>query len=482
MAIVVDITARLGRSMPALKKLESVLSSINDRIDRLVQGLDRAANASQRISVPRLGAPGARGSASGAPRAATWMDAIAYAKGINAMSGGRHKQMVTATAQRAMAHYLPRAQSGDPAAMRAVGRLGQMLKPGKGIGQLALDAVMTSRVGMGGGMMPLVGRLVPLLLKLGPAGIIAAAGLIGVNKALKAVAEAVRVFDESAARINSTAQRSAAAGGTLGQASAMKTLERVLGSDPSQAFRETGDGLAMAEMARAGINPIRGPYGDINSSGAALKYMQKRIWSASSYEEAQRRAAQVGSPELAGAYFLKNDERLKTRLVNKTGHSEADAANAARAQAWLGEMESSWQRFIDKVVIKAAPVVVPALEKITAFIDLFVTGLESISARLQSWWASLPEEVRGPLETLWDMTIPGMLTNADRAVQRASNVDAINRALSANTRATQDNTRALSGLREVIGSVRAGRSVPSKVWGGGLSDAAYRAALEGGVL
>lgn len=242
----------------------------------------------------------------------------------------------------------------------------------------------------------------------------------------------------------------------------------------------------MAEMARAGVNPIRGPLGDINSSGAAIRYMQQRIWTAGTYQEAQRRAAHLGSPEVAAGYFLKDDERLKARLLNKSGHSEADAANAARAQAWMGELESSWQRFIDKVVIKAAPVMIPILDRITKAIDMFVLGFESIIQRIQAWWQKLPGWVRAPLEMAWNTSPAGIATNLGNqdaiAGKAKSRVDDVNNALNANTRATQDNTRALSGLREVIGSVRAQRSVPGKVWGGGLSDAAYRAALEGGVL
>lgn len=172
----------------------------------------------------------------------------------------------------------------------------------KTIAQQIKDAFMTSRIGMGGGLMPLVNRLVPIVMALPlPLKIFAAAAYLG-GRALKSLtnaameaAQAIREF--RGAQLTSGA--TAAEQGQLGGVGGVAGLSGQQMADMARSFSRaisTG-GVAAGYASRAGIYDPGGEiFGDVNKATNLLKWAD--ALTKMSDAEAKRAARVTGTEPL----------------------------------------------------------------------------------------------------------------------------------------------------------------------------------------
>lgn len=471
--IVIDVTARVNKIEGPLKRVTALVDKLEKSTDRAAAAVEKLANAwakagaaagSNLPAIPRPGGGGAGNRAPALPKppkVATPMDQYRYLNAVNTASGGRYQAQRNQALSRVFQHYQQLAMSGDPRAMRAVASLApQMAKmnaPKKGFGHYAMQAVMSSRYGVGGsgggGVQPLIGRSVQALGALGGAA-------VGAAGALAMLVTGVKVVLSSVHSIGGFVSRMSSAGTTAGSQVALDRLGALLGGNGSQmaqAFASnisggTGAGFA----ARAGINPNSSPYGDFDMGSKFLRYAEY-VARSQSYRDAQRKAIGVGSPELANLYYLNRENR--GRLFNRrSGYGQGDMRDSVNGQASMAMLGQSFEKLMNKLAIRFAPALMRIVDWISSLVD-----------RLTNAWASVPEGVK-------QMFFGASYSSADRAN------DGLRRADDEHIRALRDNTRALRDSRETQGGGgRAQGVIPRNIPGSRLGDPAYRIALEGGI-
>ena len=422
--------AALARLEKALERLEKVQDRLNDSLKqtatyanaaasgfgKMATGAQRASSASSRISAPPIQDPfqaqrHAQGLLSlnpGDPAALRmWNQAQ---RRINALDPQR--QLMTAMMR---TRFARNAQGGITPMPLGV----DLLK----FGPQLLGAAQSAGTGSIGGLGGAASTVMSIGSKLGPAGTVATA----VIAAMVAMAAAVH----QTAQIISGIGRQMAAGGSgvLG----MSPFTRVAGiGDAGSAARGLQGALQGGYGAgfgiQAGINPVGGPFGDIDYA-AKLKKALRYIAGAGSFDQARRRAEGLGIPEAANLYNTSDytKQRIGTPL---TKFSPGDMRAANDFMIAIG-------RFVELVVNRAGKSLAPTMERWAQAL----TVVTDLLAKFFDWIDKIVERIRKAL---------GIADNGQKSAQER------------NTKAIDDNTRAMKEFRETLGGgPRAQRSLPS---------------------
>ncbi len=268
----------------------------------------------------------------------------------------------------------------------------------------------------------------------------AIAGIKGLGPAAIAVSAQLGIAAAYIQSVNSQVRTRAQIGGSARESLAAATIASAIGLGPNAANQLSsniaGGGTAATEASKAGINLVRGPYGDTNDAKAfnqAVEYVAR----SKSFEEARQKAVRFGSPELASAYYL--SENTRKRLAEGSGGTEEDAKTAAEFNAEMAILTREFQR----AVLAGRPLI--------QYFSTLARTFSNLTEPLQ-WLIKLG--------TWSPASAVSEFANRNRGGAKNPQTEAINR----NTRATEDNTRATNGVREVMGGgARAQSALPSKL-------------------
>lgn len=466
MAYVIDITARTGRAGTALTKLETVVQRLEKSLDKAAAAMDRFASASARVgAISPMGGPPARRGGGASPQQLNHGHLYNFYRARNLLNGGYGGQMLsaargafgTASAQFAGGNFGAAGQMATWAAR--IRRL-----QGSGSGSAIGKWLASSRFGVGANgvsLQPLVGQSIAMLAKLGPHGMVAAAALAAV--ALAAIA-AKKGFDKL---VEMTGTKFAT-GSTFGEAAKLSAIGTYLGGDIAGRVNSFQDaigsgGYAAAYAGQAGINVVGGPFGDRNYGRKYLKYLDA-VYNAKSNDTADRMSMAVGQRDMQRIRML--DPETYQRLKNSMGDS-ISAKSAAAAEKAKAEM-AIFSNELDKFATMMARSVIPVLTKSLRWINDMLDRLLSNRAFATALGFFFGGGAVGA----------AMMHGASEEYLKSKNIK-----VDENTKALNENTRALGQFREVIGGgQRAQNSLPGKATGKTLNNDAMRMALAGGLI
>ncbi len=430
--IVIDLQVTEKQADKALDRLDSTLEKLQDTQDRLIgalkatsdwanrsaSGFNKMAQGAQRASTAT------KSVGQGQRRVAAYYSAIA---GTDPHSALRYAQgQLNADPYDAAAIRLRNRAQGvinrqNPANQLATAMARTRFTPGGAGLPLGIDLMKhgsqlfgTGMAGMGGGAV--VSGAASIATKLGPAGI--AVG--GVVAALAAFAAAL---DQTSKYIVSVGRGMATAGSVQG-------LGPFTGGDPSgMAHRLQGSiqgGFGAGYASQAGINIVGGPGGDIDY-GDKLKRALRFIANSGSFDQARRRAEGLGISESANLY---NTSGYIKQNIGKPVQplSQGDVRAANDFQAALARLGELFQNSIAKRLTPILDDLARKIALVTMVLDNFFTWLDKIYARIADKL--------------------GIKQTGESAQER-------------NTKAVDDNTRALHDFRETLGGgPRARGAVP----------------------
>jgi len=460
MAIVINVAAQadLGVFKNLIKALDDAKASM-DGFSAAAKQAGKYTGGSGRG--PKPGSPGPQ---PGPGQGPTPYDHFRHLDALNRASGGKFQQMRNDALKNAWNAAQQGAASGDPGAIGQLGRLaGPMAKMGQGFGQSFMKMLSSSRFGIGGGgVIPArVGQFVGMLGKAGPIGLAitaAAAALFGLAAIVKSAGEQMRAFTGNMLQANTSAS-------TMQQ---LNKIGSLLGGDMAQRsrqFRETigSNGVAMDAAMRAGISPVKDPFGRTDL-GADFAKALRQVAGASSESEARRLAELYEQPDMARAYYL--SDSTKNYMFNQAekAPSKADMQAGEEFTFWLEEFKRVGMEFVRTV---GTPLL-SGLSKITQMFTGWAQGLKKVVDFIGS----------NPILRAIFYGLVGQLGGDGK-----SSGNKIERAMDRNTNAINANTRALGDARGIFGGgQRAQRAIPSKVKGMYMNQAAYRQALSTGLL
>lgn len=463
MAIKIDIGSQtdLGAFTKLIDALDSVKASIGGVQQQARASTSAYTGGSGRGSKP-AGAGGAGGAAPMSP-----LDVYRYFDAANKASGGGFQKQRDDALRNAFADAQQRYQaSGDPAALRQMQALsGQIGRLNQGFARHLGGLIGSTRLNFGGqgggaGASPLVGRLLGVLGKGGPVGIAAAvlaSAFLAVAKAASAAVDRLQAFTSNMLEANTTAETNQ----QLSRASS------ALGGNAAQMSRQLrdaleGSGIAKMEAARAGVSPIKDPFGRTDFGADFIRVLKQIAYATP--EEARRLAQVYGAPDLARVNMLSDAAKNRMFDTMGSGPSEKSQKAAQEFTFWLAEAKRVGGEFVREFGSQFLKGLTNAMQLISRFAG-FLTGFaDKIAALIKGG---------GLAGFIYDQILGGSESGKGR----------VERAVEANTKAIQMNTRALGDARGVFGGgARAQRAVPSSVKGMYFNQAAYRAALSTGLL
>lgn len=228
----------------------------------------------------------------------------------------------------------------------------------------------------------------------GPIGLVVSAALMlaegletlqeKVKKVVAALAEAFmkHIADVGSAYIYG--------GGPPGIAGASARASRVLFGDPTGGARFMeglkGNPLAMSAAMQMGVNPISGPFGNMNYNRDFIKILKE--FAGMEFEPARRKAAMFGSPELAGITLL-NKEQKEWILQQSADTKESVSLNMQYRVA----QEMVREQFMT-LAVQAAPTLISVLKLVTST----VKTLEPIVKATATVFSALLEPIRMVVE------------------------------------------------------------------------------------
>lgn len=479
--IVIDVTARISKIEGPLKRANDLVQKLEKSMDRLTKATEKWAAVMASVQVPSAGGGrsggGGGGRATGPglrqPSQATPMDVFRMLNALVGKGPSPLRPARDAALQKAFSYYSNLAKQGNPVGMRAVASLAphmnSLLNPNappvikppkkppvvkgkKTFGQLALNALMSTRVGFGQdgiSVMPLVGRTIQALAAMGPPGIAAAAALTAVASASALVVNAMNSIAAWTTKMN--------AAGTTPQTQGVLDRMRFLGVDPGSfaAAISSGDGAAFA--GKFGISPYSGVWGDFDVGKKILKYA-KGIAQETTLQGAQQAALAAHQPGLANIWYLSPEN--KKDMLKGNAYSERDMRNAVNGAYAMNKLQDAFEKFVNKVAVDYGPTLIRVAQMLAASIGPLATLLRV-----------MPDWTKGAAYNMPDIVSP-----ADKANK------GIEGALDENTQAVRDNTRAVKGMRDVIGGPRTQGVLRPGIRGEHLSDPSYREGLEGGIV
>lgn len=420
MPIVIDLKMQNAGTDRALSRLEKALDRLDaalNRVNKAIAGTAGAVNGlAGSVNAPSGSRGGGGGSRSRKPVFNSIQDEIQWLR----QQPGWRAQAQADQLQRRLA-----LQSNDPK-------------------QQLIQALMRSRFVNNGGkmnIMPLGRDLSPGMMQLmgimgggaqaggatmmGGAGAGAAGGVAALANPIGIAAAAIAAFAIGVAKatvvLNDMARNWVSNGGSFGQSQSAARIAALTGVDASS-FSGNLPGTAAA----AGINPIGGPFGDMNYS-EKLRKAARFVARARSLDDARRRAAMVGSPELANTYLLRPDQQ---KWMQKQGmQNEGEAKRAAQLMA---DLQIAWANFSTVFVKLATP---------------FVATLSNIG-RTFAW-------LMDKIEAFADWIRNKLGLGGNEGGKKSP--------LDRNTEATDQLTRAMKDVRETLGGgPRAQGALPGK--------------------
>lgn len=331
---------------------------------------------------------------------------------------------------------------------------GRMNRAQRGPTHPVMQAIMTSRFGMGGGVQPLVGRSLAALSSLGPAGMAAAAAVVAVG-ALGMAA------NHAAGLIRNLAGARFTSGGTPGQIGMMAGLAAgtgqsvggIAGQSRELALRLASDPYARMAGQQYGVKPdylANNPmHAKLNTAENYLKLAQG-ILNDANESRAVRAARATGMENILGMRDM--SPGLRNRLLNMNAEMMTPQGRQAAAdlQGTLGLLSLSMQ----KLLMSATPL-----------IEGFAGGALLLS-NIIDYLIKVAKTV---------LNIPGLLYQGIRSLLGLDNTyDLINqkikniwdpaKAQDEQTRAIKDNTKELRQFRNGLwgGGERAKGAMPGR--------------------
>lgn len=275
----------------------------------------------------------------------------------------------------------------------------------------------------------------------------AAAGALAAPLAAAAVAAGMvaAAFSEAAGLMKSAGLR-AEIGGSGREFSAASRVGAYFGNQglAGQVASNIQGGYGAGYAASIGVNPNGGPFGDMNSS-RKFTQIARDIGNSKTYEEARRKAAMVGAPELANLQQLKGSTR-DALLGGGFGNSEESYKAALELNAQMAILGQSFDTLRVQFLL---PTIQGLNAAAAAFnqLDKFTHGFVSTVAK------ALGTSGIGGLVDAWNkITGGGSAKSAESATDR-------------NTRAVNENTRALKDKEIVGGGPRASGAIPRGING-----------------
>lgn len=292
-----------------------------------------------------------------------------------------------------------------------------------------MNMLMRSRIDSTGNLMPLMMDLAKIM---GPEVTAVAA------VTLTAVRAGMKVISDADALLGSYRNALVMGGGTTGDARTATRIQSAIGVDVSGVGRNLMSGYGPVAAAGAGVNPLGGPFGDMNYTEKGLKILDY-IRRATNFNEARRRAELSGSPEAAGVNLLTPTTYNRLRSTQAGEASEGNIRNQAEFQANVAILKDSFGQLESAL---SSPVVKELAGAAAGLSDLFETlnklpNVTGIQLKLAGFINSI-----GPLGTIMHL------------LQMIGVVGGSNE----HTDATQDNTKAIQNLT---------RSINQGVYGGG---------------
>lgn len=463
MAIVIDIKAQgmtqantgIQKFEKSLERILAMLDKVDAKMGSLGAGLSQAASA---LNSQTMQARGSRRSSVPPKVGMSPMDYYRWFDAMNKASGGQFQAQRQQALLQAWGHYTNRFSSGD---MSAMGPIGQLAGPIGAMGKNTLQhkvmqAVMTSRVGIGRGglsIMPLVGRLAGgsgggaigaagAALLSNPAGLIIAGLAVTAyiaGSALKKLTDMGLKAAAALANLGAKAYRSGAPLSQSGQAAALEAAGIDIGAayDASMAA-----GPARGMMAGRGVNMMGGVYGNLNKVQFAQEVF-KMIAGAKSEQEAQRISRMFGQTDAMKAFYLRDDQK---EFIRKGGMQQDQATIKLGIQTDFDRQKVAMKW--DAILVKAQAKLLPLVEKVLNIIDKFLTWLDGLMKKLGFGGTDSPAS-----------------------------------ATEKNTQAINENTRAIKEYRETLGGGKyTSRALPNKIDGFRLDNQALRNAYSTGLI
>jgi hypothetical protein len=357
---------------------------------------------------------------------------------------------------------------------------------------LAMDMIMTTRIGGGSGGLdfaPLVGRTVKAISAMGPAGVAAAAALGIATGAVGAFAVGLRATNGIIiGRFNDKV----AMGGSSGAARAAANM---IGADPVQLAQSiraaVGDGgFGTAAGIQAGIPMINGPRGNMDYGKLVTKAMSY-VAGSGSFDQARRRAEDLGAGQLAESYFMTPAQR-KRIAGGGAEMSEEDMRTLVQIKIAFADLMSAGKQLLVDVfgpfveafgnisevatglgltsqhareLSKALAVVIMPFSGIVRMLNAFFGWITK-------WAAEFSEFARDPLNA----------KKAVKFVNALKGASSVENALNRNTEALNQNTRAVDG--SYGGGQRFGSGTPGRFSGSqfGNDPSAYKASVAFGII
>lgn len=275
----------------------------------------------------------------------------------------------------------------------------------------------------------------------------AAAGALAAPLAAAAVAAGMvaAAFSEAAGLMKSANLR-AQIGGSGREFSAATRVGAYFGNQglAGQVASNIQSGYGAGYAASIGVNPNGGPFGDMNSS-KKFNAIARDIGNSKTYDEARRKAAMVGAPELANLQQLKGSTR-DALLGGGFGNSEESYKSALELNAQMAILGQSFDTLRVQFLL---PTIQGLNAAASAFnqLDKFTHGFALTVAQ------AFGSSGLGNLINAWNkITGGGSSKNVESATER-------------NTRAVNENTRALKDREIVGGGPRAASAIPQGISG-----------------
>ncbi|MBX7132619.1 MAG: hypothetical protein K1X67_08100 [Fimbriimonadaceae bacterium] len=454
----------------------------------LVKALGQAKQATAGFAQATGPYTGGSGRGSKPPQVGpTQMDLFKYFDGMNkATKGGFQSQRDDALRRAFLGAQQRFLQSGDPAALRQMNALsGQVAKLGQGsggLGQAIQRAIMSTRfgVGGGGGVQPLIGQVANVLGKAGPIGMAVTAGAAVIGTFVGSVqkaSESINQFTDGMLSAQTTATTYARISG----------LGALVGGDPASVARNVinqarNDPWAAQQAMRSGINPFMPDW--TQDYGDAFERIA-RSFQGLSMRDAQLKANQMGSPELAKlAFATPSDVALIKRAMQPlTGKQMQEAAqfslHAAAAQMSLNRTFDELAGMFLPAATSALKDFTGALSGITKWVAEHESGVRGAlgpAAGGEKGWEAIKGYGGIGGNKIWDW-IFGPDGKPEKKSSSASND-------------LRDNTEELRKLNANMrengiygGGGRAQRAIPRRARNGHyLNERALREAMQGGLL
>lgn len=222
----------------------------------------------------------------------------------------------------------------------------------------------------------------------------------------------------------------------------------------------------------AGVNPVLGPYGDMDYAGAANKAMD-RVRQAGSIQEARRIAALMGTPELANVYYLTSDRYNKAKGTEVSEEDQKEQANLSF------DLQDWWSQVLKGIIEGFKPLLDliarmakhgNAMEKVIALFIQFSGPIMSMITLFDGLLKIL-DDVQTWLEDKFHIKLgPGDSDKDDH-------IKNLNDTLQDTNKTLKETNRVFRGA-----GARAAGTLPGRIRGMTLADQTQRAGLNLGVI